>query len=221
MCSYQSHEEMIKRLERLQTQYPNLVRVESLGKSVRGKDLVYAKLSENVARRSRGEPMFKFVANMHGDETLGRQMLLYLAEYLALHYENDEVRHERSEKSLLCNFLALFAMPDNSAACQVSSQRHRDISDADAQSRRLRAIYFRVHHQRNPEFHRGPWIKAGLTVQEFSSYVLLRFYVTSSSRRRSNSNLVDLNRNFPSWTDIKKSLKGNFDLKKNREKETM
>ena len=106
MCSYQSHEEMIERLERLQTQYPNLVRVESLGKSVRGKDLVYAKLSENVARRSRGEPMFKFVANMHGDETLGRQMLLYLAEYLALHYENDEVRHERSEKSLLCNFLA-------------------------------------------------------------------------------------------------------------------
>ena len=93
MCSYQSHEEMIKRLERLQTQYPTLVRVESLGKSVRGKDLVYAKLSENVARRSRGEPMFKFVANMHGDETLGRQMLLYLAEYLALHYENDEVRH--------------------------------------------------------------------------------------------------------------------------------
>ena len=106
MCSYQSHEEMIKRLERLQTQYPNLVRVESLGKSVRGKDLVYAKLSENVAQRGRGEPMFKFVANMHGDETLGRQMLLYLAEYLALHYENDEVRHERSEKSLLCNFLA-------------------------------------------------------------------------------------------------------------------
>ena len=98
MCSYQSHEEVIKRLERLQAQYPNLVRVESLGKSVRGKDLVYAKLSENVARRSRGEPMFKFVANMHGDETLGRQMLLYLAEYLAVHYENDEVRHQRAEK---------------------------------------------------------------------------------------------------------------------------
>ena len=93
MCGYQSHAEMIKRLERLQTRHPDLVRVESLGKSVRGEDLVYAKLSENVARRSRGEPMFKFVANMHGDETLGRQMLLYLAEYLALHYENDEVRH--------------------------------------------------------------------------------------------------------------------------------
>ena len=92
MCDYQAHEEMVERLERLQTRFPNLVRVGSLGKSVRSRDLVYAKLSENVAQRGRGEPMFKFVANMHGDETLGRQMLLYLAEYLALHYGKDEVR---------------------------------------------------------------------------------------------------------------------------------
>ena len=92
MCGYQSHEEMVERLERLQTRFPNLVRVGSLGKSVRSRDLVYAKLSENVAQRGRGEPMFKLVANMHGDETLGRQMLLYLAEYLALHYGKDEVK---------------------------------------------------------------------------------------------------------------------------------
>ena len=92
MCGYQSHDEMLRRLKKLEVAHPDLVRVGSIGKSVRGADLVYVKLSENVTQRGRGEPMFKFVANMHGDETLGRQMLLYMAEYLAIHYEKDEVR---------------------------------------------------------------------------------------------------------------------------------
>ena len=55
---------------------------------------------------------------------------------------------------------------------------------------------------------------------EFSSCTAHLIF-TLSSRCRSNANLVDLNRNFPSWTDIKQSLKGNLDLKENREKETM
>ena len=55
----------------------------------------------------------------------------------------------------------------------------------------------------------------------WEEFQAVHFIFTHSSRRRSNANLVDLNRNFPSWTDIKQSLKGNLDLKENREKETM
>ena len=35
------------------------------------------------------EPMFKFVGNMHGDETLGRQLNVYMAEYLLKNYNSD------------------------------------------------------------------------------------------------------------------------------------
>ena len=69
--------------------YPGLAEVGIIGKSVKGRDLAYIKISNGVHNRSLSEPMFKFVANMHGDETLGRQLLIYLAEYLLRNHGKD------------------------------------------------------------------------------------------------------------------------------------
>ena len=33
--------------------------------------------------------MFKYVGNMHGNEVISRQLLIYLAEFLARHYDRD------------------------------------------------------------------------------------------------------------------------------------
>ena len=58
----------------------------SVGKSVEGKELRYIKISKNVNRRGVGEPMVRYVGNMHGDEAVGRQLIYYLAHYLLTNY---------------------------------------------------------------------------------------------------------------------------------------
>ena len=55
-----------------------------------GRHLVFIKLSSNVQERSLMEPMFKYVGKMHGNEVISRQMLIYLAEYLANGYGRDD-----------------------------------------------------------------------------------------------------------------------------------
>jgi len=105
MCNYESHDKMVRKLVKLATRFPNLAQVDTVGDSVEGRPLVYIKISGNVTRRSHLEPMFKYVANMHGDEVVGRQMVIYLAHYLLQNY-----RRDRRVKQLVDN-TEIYLMP--------------------------------------------------------------------------------------------------------------
>lgn len=83
---YHTDDQVSDKFARLAKQYPDLARVHSLGQSIEGRNLIVIEISKNVRHRGLLVPMFKYVANMHGDETIGREMLIYLAEYLLLNY---------------------------------------------------------------------------------------------------------------------------------------
>lgn len=83
---YYSDKEIFSEFSQLAKKYPDKARVLSIGKSGEERDLIAIEISGNVRQRSDLVPMFKYVGNMHGDETIGRQMLVYLARYLLDNY---------------------------------------------------------------------------------------------------------------------------------------
>lgn len=87
---YLDYDELTNLFKQLETEHPDIAKLHSIGKSVRNRDLWAIEINSNVKNRSLLTPMFKYVANMHGDESVGRQLMIYLAQYLIYNYGIDE-----------------------------------------------------------------------------------------------------------------------------------
>ncbi|KAL2736992.1 carboxypeptidase D [Vespula squamosa] len=102
---YTHYDELLTLFNNLARLYPHLARVFSIGKSVEERELLVLEISENVQERALGKPMVKYVANMHGDESVGRELLVYLSQYLLHNYGKDE------RITRLVNRTDIFLMP--------------------------------------------------------------------------------------------------------------
>ena len=90
ITAYHSHEQLVSLLKGLEQEFPFIARTGTIGQSVQGRDLIYLRLTANVTNpRPLTRPMFKYVGNMHGNEAVGREVLIALAEHLARSYGAD------------------------------------------------------------------------------------------------------------------------------------
>ncbi|KAM9028641.1 putative carboxypeptidase X1 [Ara ararauna] len=79
---HHNYKEMRKLMKRVSDECPDITRVYSIGKSYLGLKMYVMEISDNPGQHEVGEPEFRYVAGMHGNEVLGRELLLNLMEYL-------------------------------------------------------------------------------------------------------------------------------------------
>ncbi|RZC31872.1 carboxypeptidase D, partial [Asbolus verrucosus] len=87
---YLNYDEVTNLFKQLETEHPQLAKLRSVGRSVRNRELWALEIHKNAGNRTLLTPMFKYVANMHGDESVGRQLMIYLAQYLIRNYGEDD-----------------------------------------------------------------------------------------------------------------------------------
>jgi hypothetical protein len=85
---YLSPEGIENELKSLAQKYPNLSKLYSIGKSVEKRDLWVMKLSQN-ANVDDNRPEFKYIANMHGDEIVGRELMMRFIKDCLENYSTD------------------------------------------------------------------------------------------------------------------------------------
>ncbi|CAF1273000.1 unnamed protein product [Rotaria sp. Silwood1] len=87
---YHNYESMIKKLKEINNKYPNITSLYTIGKSVEKRDLWVIIISDQPLIHEPGEPEVRYVANIHGDESVGRECLIRFIEYLCLNYRKND-----------------------------------------------------------------------------------------------------------------------------------
>ncbi|KFO33065.1 Adipocyte enhancer-binding protein 1 [Fukomys damarensis] len=89
---HHSYKDMRQLMKLVNEECPTITRTYSLGKSSRGLKIYAMEISDNPGEHELGEPEFRYTAGIHGNEVLGRELLLLLMQYLCREYRDGNPR---------------------------------------------------------------------------------------------------------------------------------
>ena len=98
---YHFQNDLIHFFDTIVEKYPTLASYQIIGKSVEQRDLLVMKIGNNKVE-NKGSIMF--IGNIHGNETIGREICLYFINHLCENYNTYYIRH-------LIDHLNIYIMP--------------------------------------------------------------------------------------------------------------
>ncbi|KAK2896530.1 hypothetical protein QQF64_005969 [Cirrhinus molitorella] len=102
---HHNYNEMRKLMKSVNDECPNITRIYTIGRSYTGLKLYVMEISDNPGKHELGEPEFRYVAGMHGNEVLGRELLLNLMQYICREYNRGNQRVVQLVKDIRIHLL--------------------------------------------------------------------------------------------------------------------
>ena len=99
---YHNYQELTDELHKIHKRWPYLTKLYNLSEtSVEGRNLWVLQITKDVHKRHPGDlrPMVKYVGNIHGNEAVGRELLIHFAKYLLHSYSSKN--SDRDVKQLI------------------------------------------------------------------------------------------------------------------------
>jgi len=97
---YKSYAESLDFLYRMEKNYPDLIKIEKIGSTYEGRDIVLAKISNNVETADE-KPAMLFTGSIHAREWIGHELALKFIEYVAQNQTIDPDLEQSLERSSL------------------------------------------------------------------------------------------------------------------------
>ncbi|XP_013885586.1 inactive carboxypeptidase-like protein X2 [Austrofundulus limnaeus] len=126
---HHNYKEMRKLMKLVNEECPNITRIYSIGKSYTGLKLYVMEISDHPGKHELGEPEFRYVAGMHGNEVLGRELLLNLMQYLCQEYRRGNQRVVRLVKETRIHLLPSMNPDGYEMAFKKVPEPHKTLGD--------------------------------------------------------------------------------------------
>ncbi|XP_077163083.1 adipocyte enhancer-binding protein 1 isoform X1 [Paroedura picta] len=89
---HHSYKDMRQLMKVINEECPDITRIYNIGKSSRGLKIYAMEISDNPGEHELGEPEFRYSAGIHGNEVLGRELLLMLMQFMCKEYKDGNPR---------------------------------------------------------------------------------------------------------------------------------